>query len=364
MPSNNKRIYFAVKYLAAALDGTNTFTPIHGVQTGGLNTNFNIDAAFEWGQISPYEIIEGIPDVTITAQKVLDGYPLIYHHLTRGASSATLAGRSRTKNTLGVAYFDDTQDSASGVPIKEVIMSGLFTTNFSYNFQANGRCTEDVSAIGSTKLIRDTSVSGTLPLISGAFNNTDTPLAATGSGGVQLGHRLVWIAAGLPTTRDVNGAVSTSLITILPPDVDGISTSGTNDLTGGDYGAHVQTIAVSVDLNREAIYELGRKVPYHRFVNFPVTVNCSIGTIAKTGDTFGCTEEGTQGDGNNLINRTIKIKMKEGLFIDLGIKNKLVSTEIGGGDTGGGNDVLTLNYQNFNDCAVYHPQDPTTALRN
>jgi hypothetical protein len=201
--------------------------------------------------------------------------------------------------------------------------------------------------------------------MSGAFDNTDQPLAVTGSGGVNLGQHLVWFTSGLPAARDANGAVSTSLITLLPPDVNGISSSGTNDLqSDGTYSAHVQNIQVSVDLNRESLYELGRKTPFFRFVNFPVTVNTAITTLMTDYDTVSATEAGTQGNGNNLVNRTIKVKLQEGLFIDCGLKNKLISDEIGGGDAQGGNDTVTYNYQNFNDCAVYHPKDPTAALRN
>lgn len=38
------------------------------------------------------------------------------------------------------------------------------------------------------------------------------------------------------------------------------------------YSAHIQNIKVSTNLGREEIFELGRKGPYCRLVNFPVKV--------------------------------------------------------------------------------------------
>ena len=36
------------------------------------------------------------------------------------------------------------------------------------------------------------------------------------------------------------------------------------------YSGHLTYINVSADLERKQIYELGRKRPYHRTVNFPI----------------------------------------------------------------------------------------------
>src|SRR5690606_17517869 len=47
---------------------------------------------------------------------------------------------------------------------------------------------------------------------------------------------------------DINSASADPDITVLPPDIYGISTSGTNDGT-----VPIQSISISVDLNREEI---------------------------------------------------------------------------------------------------------------
>ncbi|KKK94811.1 hypothetical protein LCGC14_2679070, partial [marine sediment metagenome] len=48
----------------------------------------------------------------------------------------------------------------------------------------------------------------------------------------------------------------------------------------------------------------------------------------------------------------------EGARFNLGGNNKLASISYGGGDTGGGNVITTLNYSNFNSLSATHPQDP------
>lgn len=42
------------------------------------------------------------------------------------------------------------------------------------------------------------------------------------------------------------------------------------------FDTHVQHINVSCDLKREQLNELGRKGPYHRFLNFPVDITIKI----------------------------------------------------------------------------------------
>ncbi len=131
------------------------------------------------------------------------------------------------------------------------------------------------------------------------------------------------------------------------------------------YTVSVQSVKVSCNLGREQLLELGRKGPYFRYVPFPVEVTCDIEINAKDGDFITATEDGAYGDGNNLVNQTIKFAMKEGLRIDLGTKNKLQTVSFGGGDagSGGGNATITYSYSTFNDFDVKHTADPTVALR-
>src|SRR5579885_1380306 len=106
---SNRRVYYAVSAVAVSKCGEMSFTNAHGVQSVAINTRFNLLNIFELGQIDQYQIQEDVPDIELTAEKVLDGYPLLYHLATKGAISGTLAGRSNIRSTWGFSVFTDTQ---------------------------------------------------------------------------------------------------------------------------------------------------------------------------------------------------------------------------------------------------------------
>lgn len=352
----NKRIFWAVQAVGFAPDGSQAYTPAHGVQSVGVTTTFNTEPVFELGQIRIYENIENIPDVEVTMEKVLDGYPLLWHLATRGSTGTDLAARSNAKCAVALPLFPDTNNSASGVPVCQVTMSGLYASTHSLRFQVDGNATESITLVGNHK--RWT----TAATFSGNFDNTDQPLALTyNSGGVQRRENVRFTyTAG---TTDVNGqvnATSTTPSTILPPDVAGISASGTNEPTTAanlEYRCSIQSINVSVNLGRDQILELGRKSPYFRFVTFPVEVTSEIEIISKSGDWVSAEENGAY-NGNNTREATIKVATQDGTFVDLGTKNRLTNIAIAGGDTGGGNQTITYSFSTYNDYTIFHPQDP------
>jgi len=165
---------------------------------------------------------------------------------------------------------------------------------------------------------------------------------------------------------DDNSALDYPDITVLPQDVYGVTSSGTNIIgADGNFGAHVNSISVSTDLGREEIQELGRRAPYFRFATFPVEVTCEIEVTSSSGTMVSATEAGILTgagtscvDAGNLGNRTIRIATCEGTRIYLGRKNKLASVNYGGGDAGGGNVTVSYTYTNFNDFTVMHSGDP------
>jgi hypothetical protein len=340
----NKRIYYACQQAALAPVGTTTFGSahtVHGLQSIGINTRFNLEQVFEIGQLAIYENIENLPDIEITMEKVIDGYPLIYHLATRGAVSATLAGRSNVRASLCLSIFADTNDSATGTPIAEVECSGVFVSAVNFALPVDGNCTESVTLVGNNKVWRTASFRFT-----GQFTgNNDTPI---GSGGVQRRENIIF--------------GSGSRASLLPTDIDGITVDGYNVTdSNGDYGAHMQSIRVSCNLGRENLNELGRRGPYHRYVNFPVEVRSDFEVLSTRGDFVQATEAGVLGNGNNLSSRVIKIQLEEGTIIDLGSQNKLNSVTYGGANAGGrgGNATVTYSYTTFNDFTIRHPLDPS-----
>lgn len=376
----NNRIYYAVHAVAIKADGGDydfggagaDFEIAHGVQSVGVSTNFNLEQVFQLGMIEIYENVENTPDVEITLNKVLDGYPLLYHLATQGTTAGpSLANRSTAECIFGMAIYADDQESAIAGPDSApsiLACSGMFVGSVSYNFPLEDSFNEDITLVGNHKIWKNQpahgSVLATLPPVSfdtvgsNLDTNDDSPI---GLGGVNRRQDILFsfdAASGV----DSNGAVKDPDATILPFDVDGITDSGTNEEQGGgSYGAHLSSITVSVDLGRTEINELGRRLPYTRVVDFPTEVTCEIETTSSSGDLVSATEEGVYGtgtgacsEGENLVNRTIRIATCEGTRIYLGKKNRLSAVNYAGGDSAGGNVTVTYTYSTFNDFTVMH----------
>lgn len=365
MPNN--RIFYAIQALgfaphdvlcpldAGALhEGSGThpsgFVTAHGVQSVGLNTTFNLEQVFELGQLELYENIEGIPDIEITVQKVLDGYPLLYHLATPAATSATLVGRSNERCYTALNIYSDTFDNASGTPLQSVGMSGMYVSSLAYTMNVEGSSTEDVTLVGNNKLWVASGLTHFAPSV---FDGSDEPLSLAASGGVAQRENILM---GSGCSMNNAGVITGTSGSIWPTEIDGIDSDGWNLVSAGSYLAHLQTVTVSSDLGREELFELGRRGPYHRFVSFPTEVTCAIDTMSSEGDLIDALADPV--GGSNISNQKIFIWIAEGTRINLGTKNKLASVTYGGGDAGGGNVSVTFNFSNFNSLKVTHVADP------
>lgn len=369
----NNRIYYAIHQVGLKEDGnTAPFSSddvLHGIQSIGISTNFNLEQVFELGQLAIYENIENIPDVQVELNKVLDGYPPIWLMATKGSTTTdpTLAGRSTSKCIFGLSIFEDTKEAAEGAASTTLQCSGMYASSVSYTFSRDGNFSEACTLVGNDKVWANTPDYGeTLgalptPVFSGQFSSTtdDSPI---GAGGVNRRENLLFDFTG--STLDINGSIADPDATILPQEVFGISDSGTNNKVNDVYGAHINSITCKVDFGREQINELGRRAPYCRYIKFPTEVTCEIEVTSQSGDMVSATEKGifTTGVGcgddlGNLKNRTIRIATCEGLRVYLGAKNKLKSTNYSGGDSGGENVNVTYSYSTFNDFTVMHTGD-------
>lgn len=367
----NRRIFYPTQAIGFSVEGgagVNAYIAAHGVQSMGVTTNFTTEQVFELGQINIYENIEAVPDIELTVEKVLDGYPLLWHLATKGASASTLVARAAVRCSPAIAFFGDTQEAASGVAISELNLSGMVPSQITYTIPVQGNATESMTLIGNNKVWKDISGGATVGF-SGTFTNSDQSLAfLSGSGGIVRREDVVFGPLGAMVQEtgvpvyDVNNQLR-MFYTILPPDIDGIGASGLNTLdSAGAYSAHLQTLTVSCSLNREDVFELGHKIPYFRFANFPIEVTTEIETLGVRGDFVNATEAGSQTGiyaGNNTRDRSIRIRLREGTFIDCGTSNRLTSIAQTGGDTGGGNVTYRYSYRNFNNLTVTHPRDPS-----
>ena len=364
----SKRIFYAAKRVGMGAPGTNpfagggSFQQLRGVQSVGMTTSFTLEQTFELGQIAVYEHIEGIPEISVEIERVLDGYCPAYILATsqsEKAANGTLVGRSEGECDFAMSIYPDTNEVAAGTRLSHVLCAGCMVDSVSYSADINGNATETVSLVGNNKVWYGTSPYSENDAGGSVFSDTDKITTGgstepkslttdvdgdgeTGDGGVQTREDFLFGSTG----------------STLPKDIPGVNSSGKNIETDGDLEVHVQSFACSADLSRDNIFELGKKTIYHKHLPFPVEVSCAITVISTSGDLISATETGVQTDGNNTLDHPIQLIMREGLVVDLGAKNRLASVSVTGGDPGGGNEEVAYSYRNFNDFEVYHPQDP------
>ena len=149
---------------------------------------------------------------------------------------------------------------------------------------------------------------------------------------------------------------------ILPRSVAGvrpIAANGTLPASGqsatgedGGYLPRIQSIQISTDFGRPEIFQLGKRAPYCRYIDFPVEITTAIEIIDRGGDKVAALD--TQA---NVSNEPIIIALDDNTLFDLGLKNKLTSISNTGGDTGKGNRTTTYNYVNYNSLYIRDPKD-------
>jgi|TARA_B100001094_G_scaffold330792_1_gene396956 hypothetical protein len=361
--SSNDRIFYACQSVGIQAHGADavvtTGQMIHGLQSVGMTTNFNLEQAFELGQIEIYENIEGTPDVEMTLEKVLDGYPLIYHMasvdgLDGSPGGSGLVGRSKSRSDVRLGIFPDNKNNVSAGDANaeaEVYCSGMYISSVSYTIPTDGSMTESVTLVGNNKQW----LTGGQKITAAAVNNfdgTDSPAAKNTPDGVA-----VLMSGGIQQREDVlmSGC-------ILPNSIKGVTLDGgysnAFDAANGINNVHLQSFSCSTDFSREDILELGRKTPYARPAAFPIEVSCEIEAVTTSGDFVNAFEFGderlaaTDASGNNTEEEDIFICTRAGYAFDLGRKNRLSSVSYGGGDAGGGNATCTYSYTNFNELDV------------
>lgn len=344
--SLNRRIYYASTAVGIqSFDGSNggAYVAARGVQSVGINTTFNLEQAFELGQLDIYENIQNVPDVECSLEKCLDGYAPLWTLVTQGATAATLVGRSNQRANVSVGIFADTNSTASGNQVAQVFLSGMYPSQLSYDFTVDGIAKESVTLVGNNKIWTTGSFTFTGYTASNGVTNTN-PLAPEG-----VDRRQDMLITGCVFPNDINGIVS-----------------GVNADTGsGSYTVSFQSAKFSANLGRAQILELGRFAPYFRYVEFPVQTSSNFEAIDKGGELVSATETGIYSYNQNVLDQHIRIVMREGTVIDMGTKNKLNSVASSGGNAakGGGNRTISYSYIGFNDMSISHVADPTIALR-
>ena len=340
--TTSNRIYYAVQAVGIRrptdnqgnyATGTEPLT-VQGIQSVGMNTNFNLEPIYQLGQIQLYDNYEEIPEVEVTLNKVLDGTPTLYS-LTMNSGSdntaVTLASLANTKCGFILQLYPDIETSASGTPTAQVECSPAYLSSVSYTFPTEGNFTEEVTLVSNDKTW------GTTYTMADDLAPKPTVFGVGGKGILRRG---LWDNTSiLPTGTN-------------PANPDRYSESG-----GLPSGVKISSVKVSMNLGREQIRTLGQRTPYYRYIKFPVEISTEIEVTAnEQGDATGVNQAAEPcTNPKALVNKEIVIKLCDGTEINLGKKNKLTTVNYTGGDTGGGNATITYSYRTYSEFTYKGP---------
>lgn len=336
----NNRIFYAVQAVGLGSSPTPSgsianegsgFRWMKGVQSVGITTNFNLEQAFELGQLEIYQNIENVPEIEVTIEKVIDGRHLLYLQAVGQEGTGNIVAAADKSCDVWLAIFPDTDSAVTGSgPEALVYGSGMKISNIAYTFPVDGNSTESITLVGSDKLF----------------------YAGTGYGG-SLNTGFAEISAATPHSpigKIARRQHFSSASSVLPTEVSGAIRNGVGN---------IQNISISADFGRDNIFELGSFRPYYKFATYPIAITCDFEVVSISGDRVQASGNGTNlPDTNNIkvvyiTNPTATTAVESGLLqIDLGSKNKLTSVNYTGGDTGGGNASVTYSYQTFNKFLV------------
>ena len=331
------RIFYAVQQVSIGPDALGQYQVVKGVQSVSMTTTFNLEQAFELGQLEIYENIEGVPNIEMTVNRLLDGNALLYvlasatqnSDAYSRADDINLASSNESILKLGIWDEASYSNAQNGVaPTNEVSISGAVMSSVSYTFGVDGNFTEEVSFTATDKAWGNTSCTVAAAwaddLQNGVFAGTDVPQYA---GGVQR--------------RQYFDTTGSTIPTIIP-----------------EGSIRLQSVSVSADFGREDLFELGSKGPFAKVATFPLEVTCSIEVLSSGGDKVNAMAEscssagGSCSSAGNLTDQQIVIKTCDGTVVDLGNKCKLQSVSYGGGDAGGGNVTTTFDFVTYNKLSV------------
>ncbi|MAF23962.1 hypothetical protein CL634_00025 [bacterium] len=389
------RIYWAIQALGIAREGSHNGALVHatgagdvanlrhsiftpGVQSVGITTTFNLEQVFEMGQLSIYQDVEEVPDVEVTIERVIDSFCLLYSRCADFNASADVANGGPSipsmqnhKVDLWFTLTKDNVDNAGdATPTNVVWMSGMYMSSASFNFATDGNLTESITMVGNHKkwLGAMSGGGGATDQWMQGVPSADVTTANTSKDGLEVG-RIQRRQNVRLYTQDTDAATLSNAHRDLSGMTGAFATVDTQPTIANE--AKIMSATVSVDFGREQINVLGQKLPYFRYVTFPVEVTCEIEILAQGADNVDALPEAA-----NLTERRIEFfiepieELKSPIetfdntaggdtasadaiaHFNLGSKNKLTSVTWGGGDTGGANAMVTYSYRNFNDLRI------------
>jgi hypothetical protein len=350
----NNRIYYASQGLQLKPETTGirlaTWYDPQGVQSVGITTNFSLQPVFQMGQLELYDLVESVPEVEMTINKVMDGTPPLYAMCMGGtAGISNVSGKQlvelcNNRVNARLSIFADNQTAVTGTPVAFVDCSGMYLSRFSYSFPIDGNATEEVTLVGNSK-----------------YWNSGNSYGGAGGSLLEFQPDPNVSSGNMPSAPGIIRRANVNLGgSILPTGTGGLPMmTGSDAQTNGRLYPHIQSINISADLGREAIYELGSMAPYFRYVRFPLEIKSEFTIAGTRGDYVEANDfSSVTGCGQSYKNsssKTINLQVcggtgtNSGTFnLNLGTKNKLTSVNYNGGDTGGGNVNISYSFITYN----------------
>jgi len=331
----NIRTFYACQSLAArgpsGSDGdavagnfkTTSYEAIEGISTLGMTTNYNLEPIYQIGRLAPADLYENNPEVELSITQTLsEGTNLIQYMMGTG----TLNSLSDARGGLLLSIFPETVASGAGNRLASIEIEPAYIQSLSLNFSTDAPFTADYTVVGNSKVYEQ--------------HNLGSPFNST-------------------PRETLTGIVRRQSMFGPGPAATNSKFTNYNGKGGAlPSGSKVQNITVSVDLGREEIYEMGKVLPFARYINFPVEVTTEFEVIVASGDmaeiklpeSTSCTDLVPR----NITPQPIEFRLCDSRGesfdrYDLGNKNYLQSVTQAGGDGGGGNVTYTYSYINYSD---------------
>lgn len=305
----NKRVFYACQGVCFNNE------PVEGVQSITLDTQQDIIDVDNWGSLD-IDYVPNYPAVTVnmtrvmsTGQKLLYSGTLLDNINTHSHNLCLFIGKD-TKGSLAKTTGEDDD-------VYNIHLSGVSINSVEYNFAVDGNFTETLNFICYDK----------------SFNTC--PVEAT-------------VFSNLRTSTNVARRQSFSTDIIAP----GLLPNG----------LRISNVSISASFGITDIKEFGMNVSnpvgLYRYATLPIVSNCSVECIAD-GSGLDFYDFNTSGidhfcefTGLNKSLVPLSFNLCPGLVdIDLGT-GILESVNYGGGDTGGGNVAVSLDFSSKNNFTV------------
>lgn len=286
MPNN--RIFYACQ--AVAVNGS----VVHGAQSVGITTSFDLEPVFQLGQITPVDIINLNPNVEITISRSLtDQNETIW-------DGDFLTNVGLADKTICIAMGSDTSPVLA-TNTASIYCTGAGISGATYTFSVDGVFTEEISFVARHKQIGGCNISV----------SEDTTSKAK--------------------TRQYYNGGAPSLVT---------------------SAGNLTSITISTSVGRENLFQLGQWSSYYSYANLPaeVTVEFEVNATSVDGVSWDTVNSCESPTGSAFDEQNIVLDICGKTFTMN--KCKLSNITYGGGDTGGGNATITFTYTTYNDLTI------------